>query len=304
MHADMFVVRHAQSGAPLPDRQAPVDSTAHVHVINAGDGRHAHPTQGLLDMYTIRHYKKDFTNLTVAIVGDILHSRVARSRDPRADHAGRAGSARHRPAHAAARRARAAGRAGVSPTWTRACKDVDVVIMLRLQNERMSGALLPSAQEYLQELRPDAGEAGAGQAGRHRHAPGPDEPRRGNRFGGRRRRAGGDPAAGDLRHRGADGGDEHLAGNCKPDETPYQERPRDRPGQRHRRRRTTCSSPTARSSPCGTAPAGFAADRIIDASRPGRRARAWSTCRRACASRATNTRPRSNPKCRPPCRAA
>jgi aspartate carbamoyltransferase catalytic subunit len=50
-----------------------------VHVVNAGDGRHAHPTQGLLDMYTIRHYKKDFTNLVVAIVGDILHSRVARS---------------------------------------------------------------------------------------------------------------------------------------------------------------------------------------------------------------------------------
>jgi aspartate carbamoyltransferase catalytic subunit len=48
-------------------------------VVNAGDGRHAHPTQGLLDMYTIRHYKKDFTQLTVAIVGDVLHSRVARS---------------------------------------------------------------------------------------------------------------------------------------------------------------------------------------------------------------------------------
>ena len=48
-------------------------------MINAGDGRHAHPTQGLLDMYTIRHFKKDFTNLTVAVVGDILHSRVARS---------------------------------------------------------------------------------------------------------------------------------------------------------------------------------------------------------------------------------
>jgi hypothetical protein len=51
----------------------------HEHVINAGDGRHAHPTQGLLDLYTIRHYKKDFTRLTVAIVGDVLHSRVARS---------------------------------------------------------------------------------------------------------------------------------------------------------------------------------------------------------------------------------
>src|SRR6516225_11625851 len=75
MHADMFVVRHASSGAPylIAEHCAP-----HVHVINAGDGRHAHPTQGLLDMYTIRHYKKSFTELTVAIVGDIVHSRVAR----------------------------------------------------------------------------------------------------------------------------------------------------------------------------------------------------------------------------------
>src|ERR1700743_2858991 len=62
MHADMFVVRHASSGAPylIAEHCAP-----HVHVINAGDGRHAHPTQGLLDMYTIRHYKKDFRQLTV-----------------------------------------------------------------------------------------------------------------------------------------------------------------------------------------------------------------------------------------------
>jgi aspartate carbamoyltransferase catalytic subunit len=76
MAADLFVVRHSESGAPylIAQHVAP-----HVHVINAGDGRHAHPTQGLLDMYTIRHYKKDFSNLTVAIVGDVLHSRVARS---------------------------------------------------------------------------------------------------------------------------------------------------------------------------------------------------------------------------------
>src|SRR3569832_2097247 len=75
MAADMFVVRHSESGAPylIAQHVAP-----HVHVINAGDGRHAHPTQGLLDMYTIRHFKKDFSNLTVAIVGDALHSRAAR----------------------------------------------------------------------------------------------------------------------------------------------------------------------------------------------------------------------------------
>src|SRR5258706_3343585 len=80
MHADMFVVRHAESGAPFLIAKHLRDTRqSHVHVINAGDGRHAHPTQGLLDMYTIRHYKKDFTQLRVAIVGDILHSRVARS---------------------------------------------------------------------------------------------------------------------------------------------------------------------------------------------------------------------------------
>jgi aspartate carbamoyltransferase catalytic subunit len=76
MHADMFVVRHSQSGAAhLIARHA----APHIHVINAGDGRHAHPTQALLDMFTIRHYKRDFKDLRVAIVGDVLHSRVARS---------------------------------------------------------------------------------------------------------------------------------------------------------------------------------------------------------------------------------
>src|SRR5690554_4350564 len=66
MAADIFVVRHSESGAPylIAQHVAP-----HVHVVNAGDGRHAHPTQGLLDAYTIRHYKKDFTKLSVAIVG-------------------------------------------------------------------------------------------------------------------------------------------------------------------------------------------------------------------------------------------
>ncbi len=76
MYADMFVVRHSSSGAA---HLIASHVASHVHVINAGDGRHAHPTQGLLDIYTIRHYKKDFTQLSVAIVGDVLHSRVARS---------------------------------------------------------------------------------------------------------------------------------------------------------------------------------------------------------------------------------
>jgi aspartate carbamoyltransferase catalytic subunit len=148
MHADMFVVRHSQSGAPyLIAKHLAETGQPHVHVVNAGDGRHAHPTQGLLDMYTIRHYKKDFTNLTVAIVGDILHSRVARSDI-------------HALTTLGVPEVRAIGPRTLLPggleqmgvrVFTdidRGLKDVDVIIMLRLQNERMSGALLPSAQEF------------------------------------------------------------------------------------------------------------------------------------------------------------
>ncbi len=76
MHVDMFVVRHAISGAGhfIAQNTAP-----YISVINAGDGQHAHPTQAMLDMFTIRKHKKDFKQLKVAIIGDILHSRVARS---------------------------------------------------------------------------------------------------------------------------------------------------------------------------------------------------------------------------------
>src|SRR5574340_1095949 len=76
MHADMFMVRHAQSGAAhyIAQHVAP-----HISVVNAGNGRHAPPSQGLLDMFTIRRFKGEFHNLTVASVGDVLHSRVARS---------------------------------------------------------------------------------------------------------------------------------------------------------------------------------------------------------------------------------
>ncbi len=144
MHADMFVVRHGESGAPylIARHCAP-----HVHVVNAGDGRHAHPTQGLLDMYTIRHYKRDFTNLAVAIVGDIVHSRVARSDI-------------HALTTLGVPEIRAVGPKTLVPVdlremGVRVCHDMaegikgaDVIIMLRLQNERMSGAMLPSAGEF------------------------------------------------------------------------------------------------------------------------------------------------------------
>ncbi len=148
MHADMFVVRHAESGAPylIAQHVAP-----HVHVVNAGDGRHAHPTQGLLDMYTIRHFKKDFTQLTVAVVGDIVHSRVARSDI-------------HALTTLGVPEIRAVGPRTLVPgdlkdMGVRVCHDMaegirgaDVIIMLRLQNERMSGAMLPSAGEFFKNF--------------------------------------------------------------------------------------------------------------------------------------------------------
>ena len=144
MHADMFVVRHSESGAPYLIAQ---HCAPHVHVVNAGDGRHAHPTQGLLDMYTIRHFKKDFTQLTVAIVGDIVNSRVARSDI-------------HALTTLGVPEIRAVGPKTLVPgdlsaMGVRVChdmregvRDADVIIMLRLQNERMNGAVLPSAAEF------------------------------------------------------------------------------------------------------------------------------------------------------------
>jgi aspartate carbamoyltransferase catalytic subunit len=148
MHADMFVVRHAASGAPyLIADHLHRTGRDDVHVVNAGDGRHAHPTQGLLDMYTIRHYKKDFTNLRVAIVGDILHSRVARS-DIHA--LSTLGAAEVRAIAPKTLLPSAVEKMGVRVYHDIAegIRDCDVIIMLRLQNERMNGTLLPSAGEY------------------------------------------------------------------------------------------------------------------------------------------------------------
>ena len=144
MHADMFIVRHAQSGAAhLIARHVGQE----VHVVNAGDGRHAHPTQALLDMFTIREYKGAFTGLRVAIVGDILHSRVARSEIHALTTLGVPevrviGPRTLLPAHVE--------QLGVHVyhDMEEGLRDVDVVMMLRLQSERMNGALLPSAEEF------------------------------------------------------------------------------------------------------------------------------------------------------------
>ncbi|MDO8349784.1 MAG: aspartate carbamoyltransferase catalytic subunit [Gallionella sp.] len=144
MHADMFVVRHSSSGAAhLIARHVAPD----IHVINAGDGRHAHPTQALLDMYTIRHYKKEFHNLRVAIVGDILHSRVARSQIHALTTLGVPEVRVIAPKTLLPSHVEKLG-VQVYHDMTQGLRDVDVVMTLRLQNERMQGALLPSAQEF------------------------------------------------------------------------------------------------------------------------------------------------------------
>jgi aspartate carbamoyltransferase catalytic subunit len=144
MHTDMFVVRHQESGAAefIADHVAP-----HVSVINAGDGCHAHPTQAMLDMFTIRRHKQRFEDLRVAIVGDILHSRVARSQIQALSTLG-------------VGEIRVIGPKTLLPTHCETLgvhvyhdmesglDGVDVIIMLRLQLERMQGALLPSAREY------------------------------------------------------------------------------------------------------------------------------------------------------------
>ena len=153
MHADMFVVRHSESGAPhlIAQHCAP-----HVHVVNAGDGRHAHPTQGLLDLYTIRHYKPALRELTVAIIGDIVHSRVARSDIHALSIMGVPEIRVVGPKTLVPADLRAMG-VRVCHDLAEGLRDADVVIMLRLQNERMSGALLPSAGEFAKSwgLTPD-----------------------------------------------------------------------------------------------------------------------------------------------------
>lgn len=146
MQVDMFVVRHSDSGAAhfIARHVAP-----HISVINAGDGRHAHPTQAMLDMFTIRSIKQGFSQLKVAIIGDILHSRVARSQIQALNTLG-------------AKEVRVIAPKTLLPSDTNSLgvhvygdlrtglDDVDVVILLRLQRERMGGALLPSEHEYFE----------------------------------------------------------------------------------------------------------------------------------------------------------
>jgi aspartate carbamoyltransferase catalytic subunit len=159
MRSDVIVIRHGSSGAV-----ALIADKVDCPVLNAGDGRHEHPTQALLDALTIRRHKGQIAGLTVAICGDVLHSRVARSNILALT--------------ALAAEVRVVGPATLIPEAVEAMgvtrftdldeglSGADVVMMLRLQNERMDGAFVPSPREYhalygltqerLKRAKPDA----------------------------------------------------------------------------------------------------------------------------------------------------
>ena len=144
MHCDIFVVRHSQSGTAhfIARNLQP-----HISVINAGDGQHAHPTQAMLDMFTIRKEKGAFEPLQIAIVGDLLHSRVFRSQIHALNLLG-AGEVRViAPKTLMPVDVEQLG-VHVYTSLDQGLKDIDVVMMMRLQNERMNGAFLPSVGEY------------------------------------------------------------------------------------------------------------------------------------------------------------
>jgi len=149
MNTDLLVIRHGQSGAP-----ALLSQKVEAAVINAGDGTHEHPTQALLDALTIRRRKGRLEGLTVAICGDVLHSRVARSNI----HLLLAMNARVRVVGPPTLIPAEAARLGVEVhhSMRTGLADVDVVMMLRLQKERMTGGLVPSAREFFRFYGLDA----------------------------------------------------------------------------------------------------------------------------------------------------
>ena len=149
MHPDLLVVRHPQSGA--------VDLLAqkvNCAVLNAGDGRHEHPTQALLDALTIRRAKGRLHRLSIAICGDIAHSRVARSNimllGKMENRVRLIGPPTLMPSQI--------GEFGVEvfDNMQEGLQDVDVVMMLRLQRERMDGGFIPSEREYFHRYGLDA----------------------------------------------------------------------------------------------------------------------------------------------------
>lgn len=144
MHLDAIIVRHKQSGTP---DELVRHAMSGVSVINAGDGNHAHPTQGLLDALTIRQHRPDFENLKVVICGDIKHSRVARS-DITALTALGVGELRLCAPDELMPTAQEVPQGVRFSNFDQAITDANAVIMLRLQKERMATIELPDEAAY------------------------------------------------------------------------------------------------------------------------------------------------------------
>lgn len=147
MQCNMFIVRHSTSGIPHYIAEQVGDK---ISVINAGDGTHAHPTQAMLDMYTIKKYKNNFNNLNIAIVGDILHSRVAKSLIAslnilKVNNINIIGPKNLMPNNIDELNVT------YSDKLEEGIDQVDVIIMLRLQKERMHEALI-STDDYYREF--------------------------------------------------------------------------------------------------------------------------------------------------------
>lgn len=145
MHPDIIIIRHACAGAALL-----LSKHVQAAVINAGDGAHEHPSQGLLDLMTVKEHRSTLSGLKIAIIGDIAHSRVARS-----DIIGftRMGSEVHLfgPSTLIPRGIEQLG-AKVCGSLEEAVRDADVVMTLRIQRERQNDPLLPSLREYARQF--------------------------------------------------------------------------------------------------------------------------------------------------------
>ncbi|HSE13712.1 MAG TPA: aspartate carbamoyltransferase catalytic subunit, partial [Rudaea sp.] len=144
MHCDAFVVRHKESGTPAYIAR---HLRSRAAVLNAGDGNHAHPTQGLLDALALRRRRPDFSALRVVICGDIRHSRVARSDIHVLRTLGVAELRLCAPAQLLPEDGEFP-ECGIFHNFDEAIAGADIVVMLRLQKERMEGAAIPSEADY------------------------------------------------------------------------------------------------------------------------------------------------------------
>ena len=200
MACDLVIIRHKYAGSPRM-----LAEHMDAHIINGGDGMHQHPTQALLDLFTMREKLGQLEGLTVGIVGDICHSRVAGSLIPALRMVGATPIVIAPPTLLPARPDILG--AEVATSLDEVLPELDVAYMLRIQMERAEGMPFPSVREYATLFGMNERRLAQDEAARDRHAPRPDEPRRRDHLGGRRLDPLDDPRPGQRGCRGAHGRD-------------------------------------------------------------------------------------------------